>query len=365
MRAVIIDDEYPAICELTYLLEKHDTDVIGSFMSPETGYEFLLKEQPEVVFLDIDMPRCSGLELGVNIRSRLPSTSIVYVTAYPQYALESFRAYPVDYILKPVDEARLHETVQLIKSDKATRQPKRSALKINCFGKFRLLADKQEIRFSTQKVRELFAFLLCNDSKPLYKDELIREIFDTGDEKKDLNNLRVSMHRLRTALMEKAVDKEQLLIKNDYSLYIGDGLCDFTDFSRFMSTNAILYGQNIEKAERIAGMLQGEFFSDIDAPWVSELRERVLLQAEDLLMKIGLYYVDTEDIPEKAEWYFSRVVEMDPLSETGYAALLDLYITTGNTAKFDYTYRAYSKLLYEEFGCQPEKRFAVYHRQNQ
>lgn len=365
MRAVIIDDEYPAINELTFLLHKLDTEVIGTFTSPKEGYEFLLRERPEVIFLDIDMPQLNGIDLGVSIKHNLPSTAIVYVTAYPQYALESFKTYPVDYILKPIDEKRFAETVARIRMNTSSaRVAQPSAFRIKCFGKFKVLAGDEGLKFPTQKAKELLAYLICNDNKTIYRDELIREVFDSGNEKKDLNNLRVTVYRLRKAFMEKSISKEQLLIRNDYSLRIADDVCDLIDYNRFAAKNAMLYTQNIDSAIRIADTFHGEFMIDIDTPWVTDFREHILLQMEDLLMKIGLYFIEAEKITTKAEWYFSRILKINALSEAGYIALLDLYMNTGNIAKFVHTYKVYSKLLEEEFACKPEKRFLDFYRQH-
>lgn len=365
MKAVIIDDEYPAINELTFLLRKLDMEVIGAFTSPMEGYEFLLKERPEVVFLDIEMPQMNGIELGVSIKRNLPSAAIIYVTAYPQYALESFQTYPIDYILKPIDEERFAETVARIRLNASSaREAPPSAFRIKCFGKFKVLSGDEEMRFPTQKAKELLAYLICNDNKTIYRDEILQEVFKAGNEKKSLNNLRVTMHRLRNALMEKNISKEQLLIRNDYSLRIADGVCDLIDYNRFAAKNVILYTQNIVSAISIAETFHGDFMSDIDTSWVTDFREHVLLQMEDLLMKIGLYYIETEKKTTKAEWYFSRVLKINAMSEAGYMALLDLYINTGNIAKFVHTYKAYSKLLEEEFASKPENRFLEFYRQH-
>ena len=363
MRAVIIDDEIPAINELTYLLNKNDVNIIGAFTSSEEGYDFILAEKPEAVFLDIDMPQHNGLELGLQIKMQLPTIALVYITAYPQYALDAFKSYPIDYILKPIDEYRFCETLTHIKNNiEQTHPVKQETFKITCFGIFKAVTGAEEVKFSTHKSRELLAYLICNSNRKIFKDELLREIFNSVDDKKDSNNLRVTLYRLRNALMEKKISKEQILIRNDYGITVRDGSCDLLDYYKFIRNNALLNRQNIDEATRVADTIQGEILSDIDTLWANELREIVAIQAEELLMKVGLFFMETEEDLPKAEWYFNRVISLNSLSEPGYMALLDLYMQMSNILKFFYTYKAYSQILQEEFGCMPEKRFMDFYK---
>ena len=206
MRAVIIDDEKPALDELTFLLNKSNSEIIGAFSSPSSGLEFILREKPDVVFLDIDMPQINGLELALKIQSNLPAVIIVFVTAYAQYALEAFRVYPLDYILKPVDETRFASTIEHVRRRLSENEKTSSRLPtIKCFGKFEILIDNEPVKFQTQKSKELLAFLLCNIDSPIYRDELSRILFDTGDDKNDSNNFRVTMYRLRNSLLNSGL----------------------------------------------------------------------------------------------------------------------------------------------------------------
>ena len=106
MRALVVDDEALARRNLTVLLSR-DPDV-GSVTECESGFEAIeaiRKLKPDLVFLDIQMPECGGFDVLEMLGSDLPPT-IIFVTAYDEYALRAFEAGALDYLLKPFDDAR-------------------------------------------------------------------------------------------------------------------------------------------------------------------------------------------------------------------------------------------------------------------
>lgn len=348
MQAVIIDDEYPALDELTYLLRQRGAEVIGAFTDPNEGFAFLTKQKPDAVFLDIDMPGINGIELGIKIQNLLPEIILVFVTAYSQYALEAFQAYPLDYILKPVDEERLDKTLEHIeklldKKEKALN----TSLFIRCFGTLEVTAGNKVVRFPTRKTRELLAYLICSADSPVYRDEIIRYLFGSEDDKKSANNLRVTLYRLRNALAEAGVGKDQLLIKDDYSLVVPDGICDFIDFARFVRKNASVDRDNLPQTVKICDSFSGRLLSDIDSEWGIEKREWVEIQAEKLLIKLSLHCMTLREM-DQAEKYLLRLLQLNPYSEQAYSSLLHLFTETGEKEKYDYYSSRYEKLLKDE-----------------
>ncbi|HTB87223.1 MAG TPA: response regulator [Steroidobacteraceae bacterium] len=104
--ALVVDDESWARRNLTVLLG-NDPD-IGSVLECDGGLsavEMIRTSKPELVFLDVQMPGCGGFDVLELLGSDLPST-IIFVTAYDEYALRAFEAGALDYLLKPFDDAR-------------------------------------------------------------------------------------------------------------------------------------------------------------------------------------------------------------------------------------------------------------------
>ncbi len=110
MKAIIIDDERLARQELKNLLAVHkEIEVIAECNNAESAKEKIAELNPDVIFLDIQMPGKTGLELIEEV-SALPD--VVFVTAYDEYAIKAFEVNAYDYLLKPVSPERLAETVK-------------------------------------------------------------------------------------------------------------------------------------------------------------------------------------------------------------------------------------------------------------
>ena len=110
IKAVIVDDEPPARRELLRLLAAHkNVRVVGEAGDVDAARGLLLRTRPDAVFLDIRLGRRSGFDLLPDVD---PETSVVFVTAYDHYAVKAFEASAVDYLLKPVDTARLRSSIE-------------------------------------------------------------------------------------------------------------------------------------------------------------------------------------------------------------------------------------------------------------
>jgi len=113
IKAVIIDDETDSIDTLKWKLENYCTnvDVIASFDSPAAGVNFLKKNPPDLLFLDIEMPLLNGFdvleELGRNI-----SFDIIFTTAYDNFGIQAVKFSALDYLLKPVQNKELREAIE-------------------------------------------------------------------------------------------------------------------------------------------------------------------------------------------------------------------------------------------------------------
>jgi two-component system LytT family response regulator len=127
IRVLVVDDEALARRNVTVLLRR-DPD-IGSVTECGSGFdaiEEIRKSEPDLVFLDVQMPECDGFDMLEMLGSESPST-IIFVTAYDEYAVRAFEAGALDYLLKPFDDARFSRALTRAKEKLAhyTRtQPK-------------------------------------------------------------------------------------------------------------------------------------------------------------------------------------------------------------------------------------------------
>lgn len=116
IRALIVDDEPHAREELALMLAEHqDIDVAGACSNAVEALRLIARGKPDIVFLDVQMPRISGMELvGMLDPETMPR--IVFVTAHDQYAVAAFEENAFDYLLKPLERARLAKTLDRIRA---------------------------------------------------------------------------------------------------------------------------------------------------------------------------------------------------------------------------------------------------------
>ena len=111
LKAIIVDDESLARRGLALRLQQIPmVDVIGECANGQQALEAIAEHSPDLVFLDIQMPGIDGFEVIRQLQTdNLPM--VIFVTAFDQYAVEAFKVHAVDYVLKPIDDDRLHEAI--------------------------------------------------------------------------------------------------------------------------------------------------------------------------------------------------------------------------------------------------------------
>jgi two-component system LytT family response regulator/two-component system response regulator LytT len=110
---LVVDDEQPAREELTFLLgQVPGVAVVGQARNGIEALGMMEDLEPDVVFLDVQMPGLTGFEVARQALAKGFESELVFVTAYDQHAIEAFEVNAVDYLLKPVDPARLDQAVQ-------------------------------------------------------------------------------------------------------------------------------------------------------------------------------------------------------------------------------------------------------------
>jgi two-component system LytT family response regulator/two-component system response regulator LytT len=112
LQAVLVDDEELARDELSYLLQQTGVRVIAEAGNGIDALATIGELAPDVVFLDVQMPGLTGFEVARRLLAAGTGPEIIFVTAYDQHAIEAFEVNAVDYLLKPVDPARLEVALQ-------------------------------------------------------------------------------------------------------------------------------------------------------------------------------------------------------------------------------------------------------------
>ncbi|MCB2299189.1 LytR/AlgR family response regulator transcription factor [Clostridium tagluense] len=115
MNCIIVDDEFPSREELKYFINNFSNiKIMEEFDDSIIALEYIELNKPDIIFLDINMPKLDGMALG-KIISHFPKKSlIIFITAHKDYAVDAFEIQAYDYILKPYSEERIVSTLKKI-----------------------------------------------------------------------------------------------------------------------------------------------------------------------------------------------------------------------------------------------------------
>ncbi|MEA1875409.1 MAG: response regulator, partial [Bacteroidota bacterium] len=128
LSCIIIDDEPKAIDILTQLINQAGlAHQITSHSELTAAKLAIVKDSPDVIFLDIHMPHKSGIDFHDELRAIGIKSSIVFVTAYDQYAIQALKRHAYDYLVKPVDYEELVECLSRLHTDVNTQKLKDQA----------------------------------------------------------------------------------------------------------------------------------------------------------------------------------------------------------------------------------------------
>jgi two-component system LytT family response regulator len=185
---IIIEDEPAARLRLKKLLDSYNNkfEIIGEARDGQEGVELINKLRPELIFLDIEMPKLNGFEM---LSALTIKPKIIFITAYNQYAVKAFEENAIDYLLKPIDKERLDLTIErlsiknelstqsLIKvlsqltAEKESKVRQNFSVKIG--DKFKLIRIHEVAFFIAE---DKYVFLNCVDGKRYIISDTIKDL---------------------------------------------------------------------------------------------------------------------------------------------------------------------------------------------
>lgn len=170
--------------------------------------------RPDIVFCDIEMPGLSGLQYAAELKKASPETRIVFVTAYPQYAMDAFKVRAQGYILKPLTVAQVEEELSYLPKPPVKNPEK---LEVRCFGSFEVMWKGRPLVFSRSRTKELFAYLVDREGGWCTGGEIISNLWEDGDSDKK-KYLRVLGSDLISTLKEIGMEKVLLRMRDQWAV---------------------------------------------------------------------------------------------------------------------------------------------------
>ncbi len=357
LKVIILDDEQNAIDALQDMLEEYkEIEIVDTFTNPTEALDQMRELSFDAVFLDIEMPGMNGLETAEVIMNEHPDKRIVFVTAYDQYAVDAFEVNAIDYLLKPVRHSRMAKTVaKLVRASDNTAEPQPSRDgRILCFGAFQLAADPliaQEVKWRTNKVRELFAYLAHQRGVSVHKERIMEDIWSGMDIERATTYLHTCIYQIRKTIKKCGLSASiQVTYNNDrYTLLMHDVYCDMETFMCFVDNKPPLTSATIREYEQAAALYRGHYLEDYDYAWAVPFREELLLHYAAVVKDMAVYYMHNGDYP-RAVAHLRQLIANDPLKEEHHALLLQCYAEMGDRASLAAHYRHAEQLFQEELG---------------
>lgn len=187
------------------------------------------ENRPDIVWLDIEMPEMSGLELAAEIKTISPDSNIVFVTAHPEYAAEAFRMHVSGYVLKPVSEKKLRNEIENLRRPVELKES--SPISVQCFGNFEVFSASERVRFSRSLSKEAFAYLIDRRGAGCTVSEICSVLWeDRQSDKKLKSQCRVILGSLKKDLEKAGAGDVLLKTWNTWGVDTSRISCDYYDY---------------------------------------------------------------------------------------------------------------------------------------
>ena len=279
LSVIIVDDELAAGKLLEMKLNTFENiQVEAVIQSPYQVMEQIEKIKPDAIFLDIEIPEISGLELAEKISCLEDAPEVIFVTAYSEFALEAFKVNALDYLVKPVSNDELIRVIKKIDKRRGNGTyklkdfVKENLISAKLLGTFRLYDNTQEINldFATNKSLELLCYMLLKAKPYVSKWKLIEELWPGKNDQRGEASLRTTVFRTNQALKESGLSLKIKADKSNYFITVRLKLEDLEEIERLdeEKIGIIVKSNNIVQ---LIDIYPGHLLQDRDFLWCYEL----------------------------------------------------------------------------------------------
>lgn len=278
LKIAVLDDENHALERFASVAENFEEIVhCELFGDSEDLLAHLEQNQIDMAFLDIEMPGRSGIDLAEEIGRDYPDTSVVFVTAFSQYAVEAFEQNAVDYLLKPVSRERLSKTLDRIRNSGKYSAPEEARLEIQCFQRFECRRGDTVLPVNKlMKTKELLAFLVSRKGAETSWEQITEALWPDADYEKAHNNLHVTTYRLRKWLAENHAGQIFEAKRNSYRVVPSEFFCDLYEMEKAFGAGDI---------RKIRLLWKGDFLEEEAYEWAYPIQAEWSIKWNDLRKK--------------------------------------------------------------------------------
>ncbi len=334
IKVMIVDDEEFNLLEIEELIKAtSDLEIVGSFLNPCQALEASKRLKPDIVFLDIEMPGISGLELSEKLLEINPLMKIVFITAYSQYAVEAFEVNAVDYVLKPIRKERFNKALKRIIDSNIIEgsNETKGSWKVLCFNTLEVYCEGNKLKWKTEKEKALFAYMFENLGRSVHKDKIIENLWFESDYKNNLIYLQTTISRLRKSLRSLGGNFKIEYSNNSYQMNMENVECDLFEFEKLVDECKIVDESKIDVVDKIINIYTGDYLAENCYVWSLQKEEGLREKYLDLLMNFSEYFMKTKKY-KIALKYLNILAEKKPYDDKinamiflAYDKLEDIY----------------------------------------
>lgn len=358
-KAMIVDDERPALDVLRLLLEKTgEICVVGSFTHAADALLEIKRLKPDVAFLDIEMPEMSGLKLAEKIIDTGGDVEVVFITAYDQYALKAFRVNAIDYILKPFSSDDIAQAIKRLKKVKPlpnVSQMTEDKGRIDCFGRLSVYGAgcRDAVKWRTSKTEELFAFMLQNLNSQVAKWRITQVLWPECEVEKQLNTqLYTTIYKVKKALLSANIKFDLAFINGSYKMELPDVYLDTATFETLTDGEMAVTAASLGRYKTAFSLYRGNYLGENEYLWSQDEAEKYATRYRGLVSALVKYYMDrTDDLA--AEQILREALTIVPLDDELNEMFLKLLWRKGDTAALVKHYNKIKELYKTELGIAP------------
>ncbi len=361
MNIAVIDDDAAARYIAEKMLSKiPEVRTVKTFSNSRDAEEYILSNSVDVILVDIVIQEENGIQVAKRFRSLYPEMIIIFMTSHPEYALEAFDLYALDYMVKPLSAERLHVTLERAKAYIHSSMSSQATLFVYALGGCNVKDSSGKLlKFYSSKSEELFFYLLYHQGKIVSKWKIIDDVFPDLASINAEGYLTTTVYKLRKAL--KSNKGEDIVIQSNGGYFI-DSSRIYVDYADMQSRISGIdhWGKDfLQDGLEAEQLFQGELYGDKDYSW--SYGERNCLTnlymgfAKDLCNCILM-----GNIMEKYNsvlCILKKLQLLDELDQETAYLFMKLYADLKDRKSFDGYYRKYCKLLKEELGVMPDREF--------
>lgn len=363
MRAVLVDDELSALTYLERVLLKiDDVTIVGKYINPYEAIAQVKHDKPDIVFLDIEMPGISGIEVAESIQSSFPEAHIIFITAYDEFAVKAFELNAVDYILKPIKPDRLHKTLQRVSKsnkqrkalDTTNKKPIVLAFQALSFALENDLSATLNVRWRTSKVRGIFVFLLQHRGQVILKDTLVDLFWPSLDIEKGYTQLYSTIYHIRKTLSESNVDIHIINLDNGYKLDMNGVTLDVEEWETGITETQNVDSKTLPIHQQLLTLYRGDYLANEEYVWAENERERLKMLWVKHISEVAEYLASNSQF-RKAISLYLRLQMAHPYTDESYFKLMQLYSEIGDIHSVELQYHSLKEMLFDQFGIEPKQ----------